>query len=183
MPASSNASTSRPRNAGPEPARAVAASNSRSSRRTTAPISENQSSTCSSAAVSAKRPWAKHSVPAQTRTPTFGMKRKTGASSSRMFSIVVVATPAATDATAFCGVTSSETSRSTRSTSIGLTEMTTMSLSATSSAFEAARRRPWRSARRAARPEPRSVTITRPARSGSARIQPSTIAWPCCRRR
>src|SRR3712207_8985385 len=58
-----------------------------------------------SAAVSAKRPCAKHSVPAHTDTPTFGMRRNTGASSSRIVSIVDVATPAATDATAFAGVT------------------------------------------------------------------------------
>ena len=90
MPASSNASTIRPRNAGPEPASAVAASNSRSSRRTTVPSCSSQSSTRGSAAVPAKRPSANASVPAQTRTPTFGMQRKTGTSSSTIVSSVVV---------------------------------------------------------------------------------------------
>ena len=49
MPASSKASITRPRKAGPEPARAVAASNSRSSSVTTVPIWPSQPSTRASA--------------------------------------------------------------------------------------------------------------------------------------
>ena len=49
MPASSNASTMRPKNAGPDPASAVAASNSRSSSVTTVPSCPSQPSTRASA--------------------------------------------------------------------------------------------------------------------------------------
>src|SRR5207342_952714 len=104
MPASSNASTIRPRNAGPEPESAVAASKSRSSSGTTSPSSEKDASTASSAAVFVNRPVENASVPAPTRTPTFGMKRKTGASTFRIVSSVAVPTPAATDAIVFFGV-------------------------------------------------------------------------------
>ena len=127
MPASSKASMTRPRNAGPDPASAVAASNSRSSSRTTVPSSASHSSTPASASPPANRPSAKHRVPAHTRTPTFGMARNTGTSSSTIVSSVVVATPAATDSTARSGVIRPDTSRSTRSTSIGLTATITMS--------------------------------------------------------
>ena len=77
-----------------------------------------------------------------TCTPTLGMNRNTGASTSRIVSSVAVRTPAATDAIALVGVISSPTSRSTRSTSIGLTHSTTTSLSRTSSALSATWRTP-----------------------------------------
>ena len=115
-------------------------------------------------------------MPAHTRTPTFGMQRKTGTLSSTIVSSVEVETPAATDSTARSGVISPETSRRTRSTSIGLTAITTISERSTSSRFVAATETPRDSARRLARPEPRSLTMMREARSGSARTQPSTIA-------
>ena len=56
MPASSKASITRPRNAGPEPASAVAASNSRSSSVTTVPICPSQPSTRASASRAGERP-------------------------------------------------------------------------------------------------------------------------------
>src|SRR6476646_1785933 len=176
IPASSNASTIRPRNAGPEPESAVAASNSRSSSGTTSPRSEKHASTASSAAVSVNLPVEKASVPAPTRTPTFGMNRNTGASTSRIVSSVAVRTPAATDAIALLGVIRSLTSRSTRSTSIGLTHSTTTSACSTRSWLLATWRTPCRSASAAARPEPRSVTSSLPAIPSSARTQPCTIA-------
>ena len=71
---------------------------------------------------------------------------------------------------------SSEASRSTRSTSIGLTAISTTSARRTSSALSATCCTPSRSARRAARPEPRSVTRTRSPSAGSARSQPSIMA-------
>ena len=111
-----------------------------------------------------------------TCTPTLGMKRKTGASTSRIVSSVDVGTPAATDAIALVGVISSLTSRSTRSTSTGFTHSTTTSASEATSALCSRCRTPWCSASAAARPEPRSVTRIRPAMSGSARTQPRTMA-------
>ena len=89
-----------------------------------------------------KRPDEYASVPRPTCTPTFGMNRKTGASTSRMVSSVAVRTPAATDAIALSTVTSSETSRSTRSTSIGFTHSTTMFASRTRSSLLATWRTP-----------------------------------------
>ena len=126
--------------------------------------------------MSANRPGAKQTVPEQTCTGTFGISRKTGTSSSRIDSIVTVATPAATDASAFTPVTRLPTLRSTRSTSIGLTQSRMMSARSTSSSLEATWTMPRSSARRAALPEPRSVARMRPARSGSARTKPSIIA-------
>ena len=70
------------------------------------------------------------------------MNRNTGASTSRIVSRVAVRTPAATDAIALRGVTRSDTSRRTRSTSIGLTHRTTMSEAFTSSPFDAVWRTP-----------------------------------------
>ena len=140
------------------------------------PSRSSQSSTRGSATVPEKRPSANASVPAHTRTPTFGMQRKTGTSSSTMVSSVVVETPAATESTDRSGVISPETSRRTRSTSIGLTAMTMISERSTSSRFVAATETPRDSASRLARPEPRSLTMMREARSGSARTHPSIIA-------
>src|SRR5438105_3572483 len=91
------------------------------------------------------------------------MNRNTGASTSRIVSSVAVLTPAATEAIALRGVTRSDTSRRTRSTSTGFTHRTTMSEASTSSAFDAVWRTPSRSARAAARPERRSVTRIRSA--------------------
>ena len=176
IPASSKASITRPRNAGPDPASAVAASKSRSSSVTTVPIRPSQPSTRVSASEPVNGPLAKHSVPAPTLTPTFGMQRKSGTPCSRTFSSVVVPTPAATETTAVSGPISSDASRSTRSTSIGLTAIRTTSARCTSSALSATCWTPRRSARRAARPEPRSVTRMRSPSDGSARSQPSTIA-------
>ena len=53
------------------------------------------------------------------------MQRKSGTPCSSTFSSVVVATPAATETTAVPASISSEASRSTRSTSIGLTAIST----------------------------------------------------------
>ena len=94
----------RPRNAGPEPASAVAASNSRSSSVTTVPSCPSQPSTRASASEPVNGPLAKQSVPEPTLTPTFGMQRKSGTPCSSTFSSVVVATPAATETTAVLGV-------------------------------------------------------------------------------
>src|SRR6476469_8464981 len=104
------------------------------------------------------------------------MNRNTGASTSRIVSSVAVRTPAATDAIALLGVIRSLTSRSTRSTSIGLTHSTTTSACSTRSWLLATWRTPCRSASAAARPEPRSVTSSLPAMLSSARTQPCTIA-------
>ena len=166
----------RPRNAGPEPDRAVAASNWRSSSGTISPSARKAPSTVCSATVSMNRPDEYASVPRPTCTPTFGMNRNTGASTSRIVSSVAVRTPAATDAIALLGVIRSLTSRSTRSTSIGLTHSTTTSACSTRSWLPATWRTPWRSASAAARPEPRSVTSSLPAMFSSARTQPCTIA-------
>src|SRR4051812_45012619 len=104
------------------------------------------------------------------------MNRKTGASTSRIVSSVAVRTPAATEAIALVGVIRSLTSRSTRSTSIGLTHITTTSACSTRSWLLTTWRTPWRSASAAARPDPRSVTSRRSAIDSSERTQPRTIA-------
>ena len=187
MPASSNASTIRPRNAGPEPDSAVAASNCRSSSGTTSPSSaEDAEHRLLGRRVDEPARTSTRACPRPTCTPTFGMNRNTGASTSRIVSSVAVRTPAATDAIALRGVIRSETSRSTRSTSIGLTHRTTTSAAA----------RPARALRgdvahavalrQRGRPAGAAVGDERcaPAIPGSARDPARAPSRrPCCRRR
>ena len=148
MPASSNASTIEAEERGTRPASAVAASNSRSSSGTTVPSSENAREHRLLGGGVGEPPRREHERPAPTRTPTLGMKRNTGTSSSRIVSSVAVRRPPPPTRSPCSGVMRSDTSRSTRSTSIGFTHRTTMSAARTRSALASTWRAPCRSARR-----------------------------------